>query len=174
MTRKCWGVMRPFRRPLVKLGWLAFLVGWLIALPASGQTPAPRLFRAGAATSNITPPLGSDIFGGFVPFPSTHVHDELYARCLALDDGKVKLVLVVCDLAGLDRLVSEEARAEITFFLRRARGVRPGEPNNFRVEAVERFVQQFMGVAATITISSRSSVAVSAALASGAASTLVS
>jgi hypothetical protein len=72
-----------------------------------GKTPT---FRAGAATSNITPPLGSAIVGGFVPFPATHVHDELHARCLVLDDGTTKLVLVVCDLLGIDRLVSDEAR----------------------------------------------------------------
>jgi neutral ceramidase len=66
--------------------------------------------RAGAATSNITPPLGSPIIGGFAPFPSTHVHDELHARCLVLDDGKTKLALVVCDLLGMHRLVSEESR----------------------------------------------------------------
>ncbi len=48
--------------------------------------------------------------------------------------------------------VSEEARAELTFFLRRQRGLGVGDENNFRVEAVERFVQQFMGVAAAITM----------------------
>ncbi|MFO0963984.1 MAG: neutral/alkaline non-lysosomal ceramidase N-terminal domain-containing protein [Gemmataceae bacterium] len=77
-------------------------------LAASAQA-----FRAGAATSNITPPLGGDIVGGFAPFPATHIHDELHVRCLVLDDGKVKLVFVVCDLLGLDRLVSDEARASI-------------------------------------------------------------
>ncbi|MBI3821806.1 MAG: neutral/alkaline non-lysosomal ceramidase N-terminal domain-containing protein [Planctomycetes bacterium] len=78
-----------------------------ICSPVLAQDP---VFRAGAATSNITPPLGSPIVGGFAPFPATHVHDELNARCLVLDDGKTKLVLVVCDLLGLDRLVSDEAR----------------------------------------------------------------
>jgi hypothetical protein len=73
----------------------------------------PKPLRAGAATSNITPPLGSPIVGGFVPFPATHVHDELHARCLVLDDGKTKLVFVVCDLLGIDRQVSDEARALI-------------------------------------------------------------
>jgi hypothetical protein len=38
------------------------------------------------------------------------VHDELLARCLVLDDGKTKLALVVCDLLGLHRSVSVEAR----------------------------------------------------------------
>ena len=43
-------------------------------------------------------------------FPSRHIHDELHARCLVLDDGKQKLALVVCDLLGIHRVVSEEAR----------------------------------------------------------------
>ena len=74
------------------------------AEPPSGK------FRAGAATSNITPELGARIVGGFAPFPATGVHDELHARCLVLDDGKTMLALVVCDLLGLHRSVSVDAR----------------------------------------------------------------
>jgi hypothetical protein len=77
-------------------------------LLAADAPRAPLL--AGAATSNITPNLGEDIIGGFLPFPSTHVHDQLHARCLVLDDGKTKIALVVCDLLGLHRSVSVEAR----------------------------------------------------------------
>ena len=69
--------------------------------------------RAGAATSNITPELGLDIIGGFAPIPSTYIHDELLARCLVFDDGKTKLALVVCDLLGLSRSLSLEARRQI-------------------------------------------------------------
>jgi neutral ceramidase len=67
-------------------------------------------FRAGAATSDITPPLGGGIVGGFLPIPSKHIHDPLHARCLVLDDGKTRLALVVCDLLGIHRLVSDEGR----------------------------------------------------------------
>ncbi|MBL8818625.1 MAG: neutral/alkaline non-lysosomal ceramidase N-terminal domain-containing protein [Planctomyces sp.] len=75
------------------------------------DTPAgPGNLRAGAATSNITPPIGGGIVGGFVPVPSTHIHDELHARCLVLDDGKTRLALVVCDLLGIHRSVSDRAR----------------------------------------------------------------
>lgn len=68
------------------------------------------LFRAGAATSNISPDVGLEIVGGFVPSPSKHIHDELNARCLVLDDGKTRIAFVVCDLLGLHRSVSVEAR----------------------------------------------------------------
>jgi neutral ceramidase len=79
----------------------------------SAGTLAAQEFRAGAATSNITPALGGDIIGGFAPIGSTHIHDELHARCLVLDDGKTRLALVVCDLLGVHQLVSEEARKQI-------------------------------------------------------------
>jgi putative ABC transport system permease protein len=47
--------------------------------------------------------------------------------------------------------VSEEAQAEIRFFLRKTRRIRFGDPDNFRVEAVEKFLQQFKQIAETIT-----------------------
>ena len=86
----------------------------LLVLLTVGMFMAPSAgadqFLAGAATSNLTPPIGSPIIGGFVPFPSTHVHDEVHARCLVLDDGTTKIALVVCDLLGIHRVVSEESR----------------------------------------------------------------
>jgi hypothetical protein len=66
--------------------------------------------KAGAATSNLTPPIGLNVVGGFSPSPSTNVHDELWARCIVLDDGQTRLALVVCDLLGIHKLVSDEAR----------------------------------------------------------------
>ena len=84
-------------------------IAGLLALGIANDSSAGPL-QAGAATSNITPPLGMDIVGGFAPLPSKHVHDELHSRCLVLDDGQTKLALVVCDLLGLHRNVSDEAR----------------------------------------------------------------
>jgi hypothetical protein len=85
----------------------------LLAVVLAPHTTARAELRAGAATSNITPPLGGDVVGGFVPFPAAHIHDELHARCLVLDDGKTRLALVVCDLLGIHRSVSDLARAQI-------------------------------------------------------------
>ncbi len=88
---------------------LALAVALLVASQSPAHADAPT-FRAGAAVSNITPDLGAAIVGGFAPFPGTHVHDELHARCLVLDDGKTKLAVVVCDLLGFHRSLSVEAR----------------------------------------------------------------
>ena len=86
------------------------IVACFVSTALLAATPPAPAFRAGAATSNITPALGSAIIGGFLPFPATNVHDELHARCLVLDDGKTKLALVVVDLLGIHYNVSHEAR----------------------------------------------------------------
>lgn len=80
----------------------------VVTLHAADAPKAPLM--AGAATSNITPDLGGEVVGGFLPFPCTNIHDELHARCLVLDDGKTKLAFVVCDLLGLHRSVCVAAR----------------------------------------------------------------
>lgn len=67
-------------------------------------------FRAGAATSNITPELGSSINGGFQDGKAAYIHDELNARCLALDDGQTKLVFVVADSCVIGRGIFDEAK----------------------------------------------------------------
>ncbi|MBT5017885.1 MAG: hypothetical protein HON04_04010 [Planctomicrobium sp.] len=79
-----------------------FLVGTLNA--------QDKVFRAGSATSNITPPLGELIVGGWKPIPATHIHDELHARCLILDDGETKIGFVICDNVGIPREVFDAAR----------------------------------------------------------------
>lgn len=72
-----------------------------------------RPFLAGAATVNITPPLGEPIVGGFSPVPATYVHDELHTRCLVLDDGRGKLAILLSDNVGIPREVHDTAKAWI-------------------------------------------------------------
>lgn len=95
-------------------------VAALTAFAAEHETSA-KVFRAGAAICNITPPLGTLRVGSFAPYPTVHVHDELHARCLVLSDGKTTLALVVCDLLGLHRSVSIEARR----LIQNATGITP-------------------------------------------------
>lgn len=87
------------------------LAGCILTWTATAEGAAkPGPLKAGAATSNITPPLGGPIVGGFAPYPAKHVHDELHARCLVLDNGEKRIALVICDLLGMHRSVSTEAR----------------------------------------------------------------
>jgi hypothetical protein len=71
---------------------------------------ADKLLRAGAATSNITPPLGVSLNGGMADRTAAHVHDELHARSLVLDNGERKLAIVVCDSCMIPQAVLNEAR----------------------------------------------------------------
>ena len=47
--------------------------------------------------------------------------------------------------------VSEEAREELRFFLRKCKGLRPGDPDLFRIESVEQVLKQFEKVSLIIT-----------------------
>ena len=79
----------------------------LVGSQLVAETAASPALRAGAAISTITPPLGKPVIGGFVPFPSKHIHDELHARCLVLDDGQTTLALVVSRPPAFTRLSHE-------------------------------------------------------------------
>jgi len=48
--------------------------------------------------------------------------------------------------------MTEEAQAEMRFFLRRTRGVRPNEPDTFRIESVKSFLQAFNEIALMVTL----------------------
>ena len=48
--------------------------------------------------------------------------------------------------------VADEARAEIAFYLRKRRQLKIGDPDNFRIEVVEQYVQKFKSVASAITL----------------------
>lgn len=70
----------------------------------------PPTFRAGAATSNITPPLGVSLNGGMSDRSARHIHDELRARCLVLDDGETRIAIVSCDSCMISRRTFDEAK----------------------------------------------------------------
>ncbi|MFP4499722.1 MAG: neutral/alkaline non-lysosomal ceramidase N-terminal domain-containing protein [Candidatus Hydrogenedentota bacterium] len=82
----------------------------VVSNAAEADTP---VFRAGAAVSNITPPLGSEIVGNWGKPLATHIHDELHVRCLVLDDGERRLALAVCDNLSIDREVYDQAKKRL-------------------------------------------------------------
>lgn len=79
------------------------------ALSLSAADPA---FRAGAFAQDITPtkyPIS--VNGGMTDRQAKGAHDRLHARCLVLDDGKTKLVFVVCDSCMVPREIFDHAKA---------------------------------------------------------------
>ena len=93
---------------------VCLLINSLLLCRLSPAEEKERVFRAGAATSNITPPLGALIVGGWTPLPADEVHDELHVRCLVLDDGQTQLVIGLCDNVGIPREVFDAARKRVS------------------------------------------------------------
>jgi len=84
----------------------------LCAGPALGGAGGPKRFRAGAAAGNITPPLGASLDGIILrQGPIEGIHDDLFARALALDDGTTQLAICVCDLCMIPRPLLDAAKA---------------------------------------------------------------
>jgi len=78
------------------------------------DSPSPKAgpFRAGAAVADITPELGVSLDGLLQMLgPVKEVHDPLRARCLALDNGQTRLVLVLCDSCLISGELIEKAKA---------------------------------------------------------------
>jgi neutral ceramidase len=71
------------------------------------QTP----LKAGAAKVNVTPPIGTVINGDFLPNYAKEIHDSLFAKALAFDNGTTRFVFVVVDCMGIDiELITEAKR----------------------------------------------------------------
>ncbi len=97
-----------------------FWAAIMLSIVSQPSLSAP-VFRAGAATSNITPPLGLSIAGDFFYSKGTHIHDELHVRCLVLEDGEHRQVFVTVDTCVFPRQLFDKAKAQIQADL----GIRP-------------------------------------------------
>jgi len=70
-----------------------------------------KVFRAGAYAIDITPRKFPVIVnGGFQEQTADRAHDPLHARCLVLDDGTVRLAIVVVDNCLMPRELLDEAK----------------------------------------------------------------
>jgi hypothetical protein len=84
------------------------------------MTMVTAQLQAGVASADISPARACDLAGFLMRTnPSTGVHDPVYARALALDDGGRRALLIVCDLLGFE----PAAVAELRQAIRRATGV---------------------------------------------------
>jgi hypothetical protein len=71
--------------------------------------------KAGAAKVDITPRVGVDL-SGFLDRkgPSAGVYDRLYARALALGQGKTTILIISCDLLFFDNALADDLRSRIS------------------------------------------------------------
>ena len=70
--------------------------------PPSPASPAAGL-TAGAATADITPPLGTPMAGYYSARGAEGVHDPLFAKALVLEKDGTKAALVSLDLISTTR-----------------------------------------------------------------------
>ena len=85
----------------------------VLAFTTFAHAQAPNL-RAGAALSNITPKMGVPLDGTIMQIgPAKHIHDELWVRCLVLDDGTTKLAFAQVDNTMISRPIHDAAKAMI-------------------------------------------------------------
>ncbi len=96
------------RLPTVVASILLSCAALAFASRPAAQTP--RQFRAGAATSNVTPWLGLSINGGMQDRTVKQIRDELHARSLALDNGQNRIAITVVDSCLIPREIFDEAK----------------------------------------------------------------
>lgn len=92
------------RSPYVRVGISCVALSLLAAVRAAAE------LSAGAAAIDTTPPLGLSLVGNMNDQKGAHIHDPLHARCLVLDDGGTRLVLVTADLCLIPRDVCDNAK----------------------------------------------------------------
>lgn len=77
------------------------------------------------------------------------ISNEIFVPFQTLWDVADPFMYVIANARNPE--VSDEARAEVRFFLRQSRDLAPDEPDNFRVEAMGQYVEEFQTLAAGVT-----------------------
>lgn len=89
---------------------LLFSMVSIHAVDAQNPSETGKIFKAGAATSNITPKIGTSINGSMKDITIRQIHDETHARAIVMDDGQTRLAIVVADLCMVSREVLDDAK----------------------------------------------------------------
>lgn len=86
-----------------------------MALNLKGHTAeSPPVLRAGIAHVDITPPLGVSLAGHFHDRAAQGIHDPLFVKCLALDNGHHRVALGIVDNCLIPREVFDAAKSALT------------------------------------------------------------
>lgn len=100
---------------MYRLTFVALALSLLPIVSPAAEASDKKPFLAGAATANITPQLGGGLVGNFgTPPPAKYVHDELHARCFVLDNGDMRIALVVIDSIYISREILDEAKRQVS------------------------------------------------------------
>jgi hypothetical protein len=87
------------------------LAAAVVAAVLGAQADGANAFRAGAYAVDITPPKFPVIVNGmFLERIAEKAHDRIYARCLVMDDGAVRLAMVVVDSCMVPRDLLDRAK----------------------------------------------------------------
>ncbi len=73
-----------------------------------------NIFRAGAAKADITPPVGTCLYGYAPDWHSDSVHDNLDATALAVSQGKITALLITVCVGDLQTELSDEIRQAVS------------------------------------------------------------
>lgn len=107
------GLMLPFVKIFnSRLALLCSMFLLLANLSIQAQNTSSKQFRAGAATSNITPKIGTSINGNMKDITVKQIHDETYARCIVLDDSQTRLAIVTVDVCMIYREELDKAKGQ--------------------------------------------------------------
>jgi neutral ceramidase len=95
--------------------FFAIFIGASLSIYAQKSLHANGIFSAGTAKIKITPgtPIPMSGFGGR-DNPFSGVHDDLFARAIALSDGNNKALLIASDLIGISNAIWEATADRIT------------------------------------------------------------
>ena len=88
----------------------ALLLSLIMAVPDLALADE---LRVGAASLDITPPVGTPMAGYYAERLSKGVHDPLFAKAIVLERGGKKAALVALDLISTPMVLVEESRREI-------------------------------------------------------------
>ncbi|MFQ5809075.1 MAG: hypothetical protein ACE5JM_05605 [Armatimonadota bacterium] len=101
-------------RPPAAIGWAWSVPAVLLPAILLAGTVALADVTAGAAKKSITPKAPGQYLAGLdANRRATGVHDEIYARCLAISDGNTTIAIVCLDLIGLLPTQVEAIRAKV-------------------------------------------------------------
>jgi len=70
----------------------------------------PVIFKVGAASEKITPPVGTALAGYYHERRGETVRDDLFARAMLIRHGEEQILLVTCDLISISAAIVGEAR----------------------------------------------------------------